>query len=67
MCKFAGAMFKLYKSRSKFTVKVTCLKSMVTLEMYGHKEHISNMNAQSLTVRKLRLMFKSRSKVKVTR
>ena len=26
LCKFAGAMFKLYKSRSKFTVKVTCLK-----------------------------------------
>ena len=26
LCKFAGAMFKLYKSRSKFTVKVTCFK-----------------------------------------
>ena len=39
LCKFAGAMFKLYKSRSKFTVKVICLKYMVSLDRYGHKEH----------------------------
>ena len=56
-------MFKLYKSRSKFTVKFTCLKSMVPLERYGYK--MPNMNAQSLTVRKLWPMFKSRSKVTV--
>ena len=66
LCKFAGAMFKLYKSRSKFTVKVTCLKSMVPLERYGHKEHMPNMNAQSLTIRKLWPMLKSSSKVTVT-
>ena len=27
-CKFARAMLNFFKSRSKFTVKVTCLKSM---------------------------------------
>ena len=27
-CKFAGAMLKFYKSRSKITVKVRCSKSM---------------------------------------
>ena len=31
-------MFKFYKSMSKFTVKVTCLKCMVPLERYEHKE-----------------------------
>ena len=63
-------MFKLYQSRSKFTVKVTCLKSIVLLERYGHKEHnYANMNTQSLTVRKSWPMFKNRLKVtvKVTR
>ena len=40
LCKFAGAMFKLYQSRSKFTVKVTYSNSIVLLERYGHKEHI---------------------------
>ena len=49
-----------YKSRSKFTDKVTCLKSMELLKRSGHKP---NMNTQSLTVRKLWPMFKSRSKV----
>ena len=39
LCKFVGVMFKLYQSRSKFTVKVTCLKSMALLERYGHNEH----------------------------
>ena len=58
LCKFAGAMLKLYKRRSKFTVKVTCLKSMEPLERYGHKTQMPNMNAQYLTVRKWRLMFK---------
>ena len=75
LCKFAETMLKLYKSRSKFTVKVTCLNSMVPLERHGHKEHICqiwtpslfmpNMNTQSLTVRKLWPMFRSRSKVTV--
>ena len=36
-----GAMLKLYESRSKYTVKVTCLKSIVPLERYGHKKHIN--------------------------
>ena len=40
LCKFAGAKFKFYKSRSKFTVKVTCLKSMAPVERSGYKEHI---------------------------
>ena len=37
--KFAGAMLKLYKRKSKLTVRVTCLKSMEPLERYGHKKH----------------------------
>ena len=45
--KFVGTMFKLHKSRSKFTVKVTCLKSMVPLERYGHKEHICQIIYQT--------------------
>ena len=47
--KFAGAMFKLYKSRSKFTVKVTCLKSMVPLERYGDKEYVKYKHPVSYT------------------
>ena len=67
LCKFAGAMFKLYQSRSNLTVKVTCLKSMVPLERYGHMEYIimPNMNTKSVTVRKLWPMLKSRSKVTI--
>ena len=35
-----GGMFQLYKSRVKFTVKGKCSKSILTLEMYGHEEHL---------------------------
>ena len=43
LCKFAGAMFKLYKSRPKFTIKVRCLKSTAPLERSGHKEQICQL------------------------
>ena len=39
MCQFAGAMFKFNERKSKFTVKVTCLKCIAPLEKSGHKEH----------------------------
>ena len=66
ICKLAGAKFKLYIGRSKFTVKVTCFRSMVSLERYGHKEHMSNMITHFLTVRKLWPLFSlSRSNVTV--
>ena len=39
LCKFAGAMLKFLKSRSKVTVKVTRSKFMVPLERPCHKEH----------------------------
>ena len=48
LCKSAGAMFNSHKSRSKFTVKITCLKSMVPLGRYGHKEHICQIWTPSL-------------------
>ena len=48
LCKFAGAMFKLYQSRSNFKVNVTFLKSMVSLERSGHKKHICQIWTPSL-------------------
>ena len=47
-------------------MKVTCLKSMAPLERYGHKEHMPNMNAQSLIVRKLMANVQIHVKIYVT-
>ena len=49
-CKFTGAKLNLYQSKSKLTltVKVTCLKSTVPLERYGHMEHICQIWMPSL-------------------